>query len=199
MDGGAGEAMIEVLHCVPLQPSEPSARLDAFLSSGARADLALWMDRQGETTLVRSRVRTEGGERTRTRVRSTVHDEAPRELDRVEFLLGVDVFVERTPDGLELTLPAVLHRNVPVRPRKDDPRTVTLRYAGLARLTLGAWIVERRAILLRLGEGEGAWDQWMVEGVGEVALGPADRPPDRWLVAWRAGDHGDTLFAAPRA
>ena len=34
----------------------------------------------------------------------------------------------------------------------------------------------------------------MVEGVGEVSLGPIGEPPHRWLVGWRGGD--DRLFAA---
>lgn len=180
---------MNVLACEPLASSGERARIDAFLWPGERADAAVWEDRSGQRILVRSRVRAVDGQRRRLRVRT--ESASGRELDRTWFVLGEDHFVERQADG-DLALPAELLRGTPVRPRPESALTVHLEYVGPARLSLGTQTEERRALLLRLG----GWEQWMVEGVGEVSLGPVGEPPHRWLVGWRGGD--DRLFAAAR-
>lgn len=195
--------MGEPLRCTPLARSEDEARLDAFVWRGARADLGIWTNREGERFMVRSRVRRDrDGVLRRLRVRSIVEPEAPRELDRTTFELHEERFVELVPATADqpprqLVLPAVLQRDVPVRPEAVAGATVTLRYVGLAALDLDGMRAERRALLLRL-DGATPMEQWLVEGVGEVALGPVDGPPRRWLAAWRAGDSSDLLFATPR-
>ena len=192
------------LRVEPLGPSLGEARLDTFVWGGVRADLAVWLDRSGDKIVVRSRVRQEAdGVRRRVRVRSVIEDDVPVELDRTVFELHPDRFVELPPaevDGAarSIELPAVLRRDQPVRPLGEDSQTVTLRFAGRARLRVGGIEAERDALLLRLGDEDGGWDQWMVAGVGEVSLGPANQAPHRWLVAWKAGDNSDLLFAAPR-
>jgi len=195
--------MGEPLRCTPLGPSGPRARLDAFVWRGARADLGIWTDRAGERFMVRSRVRRESdGVLRRLRVRSIVEPDAPRELDRTTFELHDDRFIELVPPladapARQLVLPAVLERDTPVHPEAVAGATVTLRYVGPTALELDGMRAERMALLLRL-DGATPMDQWMVEGVGEVALGPADGPARRWLAAWRAGDSSDLLFATPR-
>lgn len=174
-----------VLRCEPLGPSEEQARLEAFLWPGERADAAVWEDRSGQRILVRSRVREVEGQRQRLRVRT--ESESGRELDRTWFVLDDDRFVERQADG-DLELPAELRRGEPVRPRSKSQLAVHLEFVGPTRLSLGARTERRRALLLRLG----GWEQWMVEGVGEVSLGPIGEPPHRWLVGWRGGE--DRLF-----
>jgi hypothetical protein len=195
--------MPEPLRVTPLSPSGPTARLDEFVWGGERADLGVWEDRDGARILVRSRVRRDAdGVRRRVRVRSHLGSETHRELDRVTFELHPDRFVELAPvrDGgtRRLELPARLDRDRAVLPDPSEPTTVTLRYVGTVRLELAGVCTEREALLLRLGDDRGGWDQWMVRGVGEVALGPADAAPHRWLSAWRAGDQSDLLFASPR-
>jgi|GEM_PF-6870558 len=189
------------LTVTPLSASWPSARLDAFVWGGARADFAVWISPQQERWVVRSRVRRgPDGVLRRLRVRSVVENDAPREIDRSTFELHDDRFVELATDGTSapLVLPATLLRDEPATPDPDRPETVRMRFAGPVRLEVAGVVAERNALLLRLGTPSDGWDQWMVQGVGEVTLGPADADPHRWLVAWRAGDQSDLLFAAPR-
>lgn len=194
------------LRVIPLGSERSTARLDAFLYVGEKADRAIWLDRDGERFAVRSHVRArDDGVRIRTRVRSVESGTGWRAVDRQVFELRADRFVElptRASAGsfdVPLVLPAVLTVGEAHRPHPSDPRTVTLMYVGAARLALPAANVCRDAIALRLAGLDGvAWDQWLVEGVGEVALGPADEAAQRWLVGWRSGDGDDALFVDGR-
>ncbi|MCO4769222.1 MAG: hypothetical protein KDA24_04275 [Deltaproteobacteria bacterium] len=191
------------LRITPLGPSRDEARLDDFLWRGERADFAVWLDRGGDKLVVRSRTRRgPDGVLSRLRVRSIVEDDAPRELDRTTFELHPNRFVERVSASVDaparsIELPATLARGAAITPEGEASQTITLLYVGPVKLEVAGVEAERTAALLRLG-GASGWDQWMVEGVGEVSLGPAGQLPHRWLVAWRAGDHSDLLFAAPR-
>lgn len=197
-------SLLRPMRVTPLSPSADRARLDAYLWAGERADMGIWFERSGDKMMVRSRVRIgPDGVRRRLRVRSHLGEDAPRELDRTTFELHADRFVELPPlaaDGEQrrLELPAELTRDAPCTPDSGSSMQVTLLFAGTARLEVAGVEAERRAVLLRLGEPGAGWDQWMVEGIGEVAIGPAGEPPQRWLVAWRAGDQSDLLFASPR-
>ncbi len=184
----------------PLAPCGTSARLDAFVYEGEEPDRAIWLDRDGERFAVRSKVGHKDGVRVRTRVRSVRDGTGWRPVDRQIFELHEDRFVE-LPSGdkpgfdVPLVLPAELRVGEPHRPHPTDLRTVTLRYVGPVRLTLGGLTDERVGIALRLeGPDQDPWEQWLVEGVGEVALGPAEHEPHRWLVGWR-GSGSKALFS----
>jgi len=196
--------LLRPMKVTPLSGSADRARLDAYLWSGERADMGIWFDRAGVKVMVRSRVRVgQDGVRRRLRVRSHLGDGSPTELDRTTFELHPERFVELPPPtaaGVQrrLELDAELVREVPCTPESGSALQVTLLFVGRVRLEVAGVQAERRGLLLRLGEPGAGWDQWMVEGVGEVAIGPAGEPPHRWLVAWRAGDQSDLLFASPR-
>ncbi len=183
-------------------PSGTSARLDSFVYADEKPDRAIWFDTNGDRFAVRSHVVLKDGVRVRTRVRSVRSGTAWRPVDRQVFELHPERFVELpTGTGLEapLVLPAELQVGESHRPHPTDPRTVTLRHVGAVRLVLGDLVEERIGIALRLsGLDSDPWEQWLVEGIGEVALGPADQSPRRWLVGWRSGDGREALFTDQR-
>jgi hypothetical protein len=193
-----GDLEVTPLRVIPVGGSDTSARLDAFFYAGEQPDRSLWFGKGGEYFKVRSKVARRSGVRVRTRIRSVWTGKGWRKLDQQLFELHEDRFVELplAEHGFDgpLVLPAELRVGEPHRPHPTDPRTVTLRYVGPIRLVLGSQVEERIGMALQLaGPGGAPWEQWLVEGVGEVALGPADQAPHRWLVGWR-GDGMEALF-----
>ena len=179
---------MRVLRVTRAGPSRSSARLDAYVYRGSTPDRGIWRTRQGELLAARSAVRPDpDGVLLRTRTRSIRTATGWRILDRQEFELGGETFVERAhaPGQDAVVLPAELERGV--EHRTGPLHRVALLHVGPSLLTFGAVAHERDAIQLRLIAGDDAWDQWLVAGVGEVSLGRVGALPERWLVGWRGG------------
>ena len=72
---------------------------------------------------------------------------------------------------------------------------ITLAWVGQAKLVCGAHAVTHRCAKLAIEQGGLRMEQWLAEGVGELAVGPAYGPFGRWMVGWRGG--GRTFLHAP--
>lgn len=181
---------LPVLSITPLAVSAASTHLSDHVWRGPGWDLALHTLPDGGTRVARSRF--EGG------VRHLWHytwvGGAWIALDHTVFRVDGERFVEaeryRTRNGPNLhprpiALPDRLERDVAYTPFPGA--TVTLRYAGPVRLALGGARVEAEACCLEAGEGAQRGEQWLVHGIGEVALGPVGGPFVRWLTGWAGG------------
>jgi len=169
----------------PQRPEGRPARLADYLCAGS--DRASWRLRSGERWCVTSRCRAvEGGLVREVAIASP--DGTP--IDRLEFTLTADRFVERAADGRLLAdLPATLELHAP-QPLSGG--RVWLGFVGPAELRLGE-ARERIDVMALEADIEGERRvQWLARGIGELAIGPADGPFDRWLTGWQGG--GRSLF-----
>lgn len=170
-------------------PSEPSARLADFIWGGADPDLGL-----------------HGAGRdwwyTRSRLREGVRWVETFEVEQSEVLLrerarwdlDATSFSETgrwMGDGPNLhrratVLPAVLQVGVAALPIPGA--RISLAWVGPARLRCGPHEVVHRCARLAIEQGGLRMEQWLAEGIGELAVGPAYGPFGRWMVGWRGGD-----------
>ncbi|HEV8244749.1 MAG TPA: hypothetical protein VGP93_03240 [Polyangiaceae bacterium] len=125
-----------------------------------------------------------------------------RALDLTIFECDESAFVEReryqASQGPNLhaqpiALPAILRRDDWCRPFPDRAARVTLSYAGQVRLRLAGAALSVRAIRLTAEQEHERRIQWMVEGVGEVAIGAEHGGFQRWLLGWSC-QSGRVLF-----
>lgn len=176
------------LPIAPAGPSERHARLADHVWRGAGWDLALHLAADGTGRVARSRTQGE--------TRELWHHRWPggAALDRTLFTVDETTFVEadrrRTRGGPNLhEAPIVLPARLTVgEPVAAGGGTVTLLHAGPVR----AGGVAARGVCLEARQGGEVRHQWLLEGVGEVALGPPSGAWDRWLVRWTGG--GRSLF-----
>lgn len=96
-----------------------------------------------------------------------------------------------------ITLPREVVRGVAYRPIPGFDATVTLTHAGPVRLRLGERTEVARALCLLASEGGQEREQWMVEGIGEVALGAPGRF-ERWMLGFSSAS-GRHLFGGAGA
>lgn len=176
---------------VPLAASAGHAVLSRYVWAGPGWDLALHALSDGGWRVARSR--------WVAGVRHLWHyawaSGRLRALDHTIFLVDDDRFVEaeryRARAGPNLhahpiTLPGVLALGAPIP--VVPGATVTLRYAGAARITLGGIPHDIDACCLDAEEGDRRGRHWLARGVGEIALGSVDGGYTRWMTAWRGGD-----------
>ncbi len=134
-------------------------------------------------------------------------NEVVRQLDLTVFDCDEERFVEReryqASDGPNLhaqpiALPRVIERGVWHCPFSDQRARVCLGFAGTVALRRGEVVEEARAICLTAEQGAERRSQWMVEGVGEVAVGGEHGDFQRWLLGF-SSDSGRQLFAGAGA
>lgn len=185
------------LRVEPLGACEGEARLRDGVRVGAGFGLAGFARANGDRWLCRDRF-TDA--HTRVLEQALVRPGGLVALDQTRFVFTGDRFAEqarfRTRGGPNLharpiVLPAVLRVGERHHPLGGEA-WVALRWVGEARLVLGERTHTARALALEAGQGEARQVQWMVAGVGEVALGPADGPPERWLTGYTAAE-GEVL------
>lgn len=178
--------------------SAPSARLADFLWRGTTPDLALHANTDHSRTLVRTRLLGEGEARVRW-VEALELDEEPDEdgvlpCVTTRFDLDPGRFAEtgRWHPGSDsnlhrraMVLPAELRLGERVLPVAGAG--LTLEWCGLAELRVGGVTEALRVLRLRVEQGGVRLHQWLGEGVGELALGAADGPFTRWILAWEGG------------
>lgn len=187
-------------------PSEPFARFADFVWPGVTPDLAVLANVDHTRTLARSRLLPEGDAQVRWveyfEVDAVTEDgdpAGPLPSDLVRFDLSHALFAEtgrwRPDDDRNLHrrgfgLPSVMHVGASVLPAATA--RATLDWCGRATLAVGEHRVEHRLLRLRIDQGGMQMDQWMAEGVGEIALGRSYGPFMRWMIGWAGG--GKTLF-----
>jgi len=176
-------------------PTEPSARLLDFVWSGAAPDLSLHGMGGGGWWLARTRL-LDGPDGTAVRWVENFevdHGEAvPR--DRARWDVDPSRFAETgrwQGDGPNLhrratVLPAVMKVGEGALPIPGA--RITLAWVGPARLSSAGREVEWRCARLLIEQGTVRMEQWLAEGVGEIAIGAAWGPFGRWLVGWEGGD-----------
>lgn len=188
-----------MLRITPLSPQAAIRVRDLFPPDGEDRAVFCWAD--GRRTLVRSRI----GDGRRVLDSFTLPRLAP--IDRIGFRLDPTGLAEELrqdrQDGPNLlvhplVLPATLQLGQIVRTSAGGAVQVSLGWAGTARLALGGRQLER--VVARLDAQQGALRrvQWLVAGVGEVAVGVPGAPLARWLEAW-SGPGGPLLASVPRA
>jgi hypothetical protein len=176
-----------MLRIIPIQAHPGrTVRLADYLWPGSEPDAAIHAVEGGEPRLLRSAVT---GQRRVLRAWRLPPMGAPIALDETVFTWNDAEFAEveqvRSRGGPNLhlrpiVLPALLGPE-PVFPF-GGPASVCLGFAGMAELNG----VAVEAIRIDVVEN-GAHVQWMVLGVGEVAVGSPERF-ERWLVGWRGGE-----------
>lgn len=174
--------MSGALTITPGASTDRPARLADYLCPDS--DRSTWSLLGGERWAVRSSTRSTASGRIRT---VWVCNPSGGPIDRLDFLLTEDRFVERGADGTLLAdLPAVL----------EPDHTYPLGRAGTVQLTfVGAAVAELAGLSEQLevialeADVEGHRRvQWLARGIGELALGPVGGDLDRWLTGWQAGD-----------
>lgn len=178
--------------------SAPVARLADYVWAGAAPDLALHANTDHTRTLVRTRL-LGGGDAGVRWVEALELDEEPDEdgvlpCVTTRFDLGPTHFAEtgRWRPGEDTNL----HRRAMVLPAElrvgerllpVAGAGLTLEWCGLAELVVGGAPEVLRVMRLRVEQGGVRLHQWLGEGVGELALGAADGPFTRWILAWEGG------------
>lgn len=185
----AGRYDAGVLVIDPQTPVDRPARLRAYVWGGPGMDHAVHRRDDGRACFVRTHV--EGDRRT---LRQWLADPAGfRPLDDTVFRLAPD-FAEverrRARGGPNLhatpiVLPASLTVGVPVV--VGPGATVTAAWHGFVRLRLGDHEEGGNALRLDARTGETTRSQWLLEGVGEIAVGDGPGRWFRWLEAWTGG------------
>jgi hypothetical protein len=161
--------------------------------------------RGGGIWLIRSRVFESDGLRRRVMHQYRLDKAGLTTLDRIHFELGKDAFVEaarfRVRNGPNLLATPI---RLPGRMAPDDEvaamsgARVRLRWWGRARLcVVGRPSHEHEVICLLASQGKAQRLQWLAAGVGEIALGPADGPLDRWMIRW-SGPNGALFGGVPK-
>ncbi len=85
-----------------------------------------------------------------------------------------------------IALPATMETGARVCPLPGV--TITLAWHGYIALTLGDRVEHVAAIALSAAAQGTFRVQWLVHGVGEVALGAGEGRWERWLTGWSGGD-----------
>ena len=174
----------------PTSPTRGPARLRDFVWGGAAWDHALHQRADGARWLVRSRV--EGDRRVLCHYLRRA--DGLQALDETVFRLAPD-FAEterRYTRGqanqhpTPIALPAAMHTGDTVSPLPGV--TVTLGWHGYVVLTVGPRHAHVPAIALTAATQGTLRVQWLVHGVGEVAVGLGEGRWERWLEAWSGGD-----------
>ncbi len=125
-------------------------------------------------------------------------------IDRIRFRLDAEGLTEEARhdrlDGPNLLIHALVLPGslAPGQAVATGGATITLGWAGRARLQLGGRTAERVVARLDAHQGRVRRVQWLAAGVGEVAVGQAGQPFERWLEAW-SGPGGPLLADVPRA
>jgi hypothetical protein len=140
--------------------------------------------RGGERWIVTSTSRSIGDELRRS---VTTSSPSGRVIDRLEFLITAERFIERAADGrLLVDLPANLELDQPHE--VFETGALRLHYCGTVEAAVAGQREELDAIAL-LAELEGTRRiQWLALGIGELALGSPGAGFDRWLTGWQGGD-----------
>jgi hypothetical protein len=187
-----------------LGAKDEAARLRDFFPSRGR-DRAVHRLRAGGLWLIHSRVYEDAGLRRRVMDQYRLDRAGLTPLDQTHFEIGDDVFVEaaryRVRGGPNLhptpaRLPGRMAVGDAVAPMVGVDAVVTVAWHGRARLRGGGRAHERTVICLVASQGAARRVQWLAAGVGEIALGAADAPLDRWLIAWTGAD-GSLFGGAP--
>lgn len=174
----------------PIGSCEPAIDVGTLFWAGAGWDRARWRTAAGDTWLVRTRWAE--GTRLVEQCRVTTSGLVP--LDVTRFELDADTFAEvarhREAKGpnlhpVAIRLPRWLAVGVVHAPLPGA--TVTCTWAGRVRLARDGRVEGVRGACLRAEAGGMRRDQWLVEGVGEVALGQPGAW-ERWLVGWSGGE-----------
>ena len=174
----------------PTSPTRGPARLRDFVWGGAAWDHARHRRADGAAWLVCSRV--EGDRRyLRHYLQRT---DGLQALDETVFRLAPDFAeIERrytrgqaNQHPRPIALPATMHTGDRVSPLPGV--TVTLGWHGYVVLALGPRHEHVPAIALTAAAQGTLRVQWLVHGVGEVALGLGEGRWERWLEAWSGGD-----------
>ncbi len=144
-------------------------------------DLDTTWQRVGEPSVV-ARARWDAEHR----VRSVEHwTPEGRVLDRTEFVLGAGDLMERPrPGGRAIRIPTTLSPGVIVQDSDGAGLSVEVVRVGRATLLTATGSLSGRAVTLRATMPEGAMDLTLLEGLGEVSLGPCGGPPTRQVVGW---------------
>lgn len=171
-------------------PSEGEARLADFTWAGPGEDRALFALPGEELLLVRTRregpvrwvdqFRIEGGE--------PMHQATLRWDLTDQWFAETGRWVEGSPNQHRraMALPARMRVGEPVLP--NPTARITLAWVGLARLRCGEHPAGLRCARLYIELPGARFDQWLAEGVGELATGPAHGPFGSWLIGWQGGD-----------
>jgi hypothetical protein len=170
-------------------PTEPEARLTDFVWSGPTPDLALHGAGR-DWWLTRSRF--DGAQRWVETFELEAGEVVPR--DRARWDIDAERFAETgrwVGDGPNqhrraTVLPTVMRVGEGALPIPGA--RVTLAWVGPATLRSGPHEVTWRCLRLVIEQGGLRMEQWLAEGVGEIAVGPAYGPFGRWIVGWRGGD-----------
>jgi hypothetical protein len=188
----------ERLSITRLGASDAGCRVADFVWSGSEAAVGEIHGAGGQRWLERSWMEAEtDGRRTRWLARYLAGDPL-RALEHIRFELSATEFIEaalyrrRAGPNLHrqpIRLPAKLELGVSHHPVDGADARVTMVFVGRVELRVGKRHASLRAMLLRGEHGAQARDQWLAAGTGEIALGPADTAPERWLAGWQAGRH----------
>lgn len=185
----------------PLGPCAEAVRLADFVWPGPGCDRALHHRSGAPPVVCTSWCEPVGGATRRVLRQAEVTGDGLRALDETWFELDAAGFAEvarfRSRGGPNLhprpiPSPAVLAVGQAHAPWPGQPFTVTAAWCGPVVLELGGRRAEVRAASLVAEEPRGRRVQWLVEGAGEVWLGPEGGAPERWLVGWR-GAHRELL------
>jgi len=190
---------LEIVHATD---SLASAQLVRFFHGRAPA-IALFANADGSRRLMRIRWRPQAADGLWVVDAYALQgDRVERALDRTLFGADAESFSElgrqreRAGPNLHaepIRLPAELRVGEWHAPFAGHDARVRLEHAGPVELVLGAARATRTAICLLAEEAGVAREQWFVEGVGEVALGPRGEPFERWLLGY-ASEAGEALF-----
>jgi hypothetical protein len=189
--------------------SLPGARLERYFHARAEAFALFAAADDAAQRLVRVRWRAQAADGLWiVDAYALQNGRVVRALDRTVFGADAESFAElgrqRERGGPNLhaepiRLPAELRLAEWCAPFAGEPEArVRLEHAGVVELRLGEAVAARQAICLRAEQAGIVREQWLVEGVGEVALGAPDQPFERWLLGY-ASSTGTGLFSAPEA
>lgn len=182
--------MHRTLEIEPLGTAWPDARLERFFPESVDWDRGLWAARTGARRLTAS-YRT-GHHRLLRQFE--VGRDGLRPLDDTEFQVSAAGFAEiarRRAEGepsrirSPFRLPGTLRFAEPV---PVGAGTVTLTWAGMVRVWRGEEVDTLEAIALEAAHDGRRVVQWIAQELGELAIGPANGPLDRWLIGWTGGD-----------
>lgn len=171
-------------------PSEAEARLADFTWAGPGADRAVFA-LPGEDLLL---VRTWREGSTRWVDQFRVERGLPLPHAIIRWDLDEPWFAEtgRWVDGSPnqhrraMALPARMRVGEHVLP--NPTARITLAWVGLARLRCGDRPAVLRCARLTIEAPGARFDQWLGDGLGELATGPAHGPFGSWIIGWQGGD-----------
>lgn len=189
------------LRITPLGPSAERAALAEYLPAAPGWTWGLWALAGGDRWLTRSCWEVPGRRRLE---QALLRPGGLVALDHTLFTLDAQELAEharyhrRGGPNLHprpIVLPATLGLGERHHPLGGEA-WVALAFCGVARLALGERAQEAWVLALEAAQGPHRQVQWMLAGVGELALGPAGGAPQRWLVA-ATGPGGALLGGVP--